>query len=138
MAGVLKKTLKLNCSGLGEEVNIDVGEDTLTVPVEHSGSPLYIVHATAQTVGGAMQLSDLFPQFALTKIYGVYIKAEVGTIYIQVDTAGTTTFIAADAHLVLLVGEDCFLPINPAGNLGVAIDASAITDAFSIAVWAKS
>lgn len=136
MAGVLKLRMIINCTGLDEEIPIDTDEVTMTVPVEHGGSGKYIIHATAQTT--AIQLSDLFPQLALTKIYGVYIKAIVGTIYIQVDTAGTTTFVAADAHLVLNVGEFCYLPVNPDGNAGIAIDAAAITDAFVITAFAKA
>jgi hypothetical protein len=135
MAGAAKLTTKINITGLGNEVNIDDVQDvTLTVPVEHGGSGKYIVHATAQTT--AIQLSDIFPQLALTKIYLVYIKAESGTIYVQVDTAGTTTFVAADAHLVINEGEGYPIPVNPDGNAGVAIDAASATDAFTITALA--
>ena len=128
MAGALKVRTIVKLTGLGEEINIDT-EKTMTVPVEHGGSGRYIVHETAGTT--AIQVSDLFPQIALTKMYGVYIKAEVGTIYVILDTAGTTTFDSTTADLVLNVGEACYLPINPGGNLGLIIDASAVTDAFS-------
>jgi len=136
MAGALKVTIRANLTGLGKEININPGEATMTTPVEHGGSGKYIVHATAQET--AIQVSELFPQIALAKMYGVYIKAEAGTIYIMVDTAGTTTFAAAAADLVLNVGEACWLPINPAGNLGLTIDASAVTDAFTITVVGKA
>lgn len=138
MAGVAKVTTKIDITGLGEEINIDTGAVTMTVPVEHGGSGKYIVHATATAT--AMQLSDLFPQLALAKIYGVYIKAEVGTIYIMLNTAGTTTFGVTTADLVLLVGESAYIPVNPdltTAN-GMTIDASANTDAFTITALAKT
>ena len=138
MAGVAKVTTKIDITGLGEEINIDTGAVTQTVPVEHGGSGKYIVHATAATT--AMQLSDLFPQLALAKIYGVYIKSEVGTIYVMLNTAGTTTFGVTTADLVLLVGESVYLPVNPdlTSANGMTIDAAAITDAFTITAFAKT
>lgn len=126
MAGSLIITTKVKLTGLGEEVKID-NEATMTVPVEHQEG--YTVVETATTT--AIQLFDLITHIALAKIYGVYIKAEVGTIYITIDTAGTGTLTSSTADLVLNVGESCWLPINPDGNLGVVVDASAITDAFS-------
>ena len=138
MAGALKLTIKADVTGLGEEINIDTGAVTMTVPVEHGGSGKYIVHATATTT--AMQLSDLFPQLALAKIYGVYIKAEVGTIYIMLNTAGTGTFGVTTADLVLLVGKSAYLPVNPdlTSANGMTIDASVVTDAFTITAFAKA
>jgi hypothetical protein len=133
MAGVLKVTTKVNLTGLGEEVDIE-NEATMTVPVEHQEG--YTVVEAAQTT--AIQLFDMVDHIALDKIYGVFIKAEVGTIYLLPDTAGTATFAAAAADLVLNVGESCWLPINPAGNLGCKIDASAVTDAFSWMIVGKA
>ncbi len=126
MAGVAKVTIKVDVTGLGEEVNIENAK-TMTVPVEVQSG--YTIVATATTT--AIQLFDMIDHIALAKIYGVYLKAESGTIYILVDTAGTTTFAAAAADLVLNVGESCYLPINPASNLGLVVDAAAVTDAFS-------
>lgn len=134
--GALKVRTLFNITGLGKEVPYDTGEVTMTVPVEHAGMPVYIIHSDAQT--SSLQLSTLFPQYSLTKIYGVFIQAEVGTIYIQVDTAGAGAILAADAHLVLNVGEAVWLPINPAGNAGITIDAAAATDAFLITVVVKA
>lgn len=127
MAGILKVTVKANITGLGKEINFGDEDVVMTVPVEYQEG--YTVVETAQTT--AIQLFDMVDHIALAKMYGVGIKAEVGTIYILVDTSGTTTFAAAAADLVLNVGEVCWLPINPAGNLGLTIDASAVTDAFS-------
>ena len=124
MAGASSVVTKLTVTGLGDTREL-TNTKTITVPVEQAGS--YTVMSTAQVT--ALQLSNLAPQIALTKMYMLYVKAVVGTIYIQVDTAGTTTFVAADAHLVLNVGEACILPLNPAGNAGVAFDAAAATDA---------
>jgi hypothetical protein len=141
MAGVLKKRTIINCTGLGDEFNIDTGDVTQTVPVEHGGQGRYIIHSTATTY--ALQLSDLFPQLALTKIYGVYIKAEVGTIYILLNTAGVVKFDSDTADLTLLVGESCYLPINteydsPNGPVGLKINGSSATDAFTITAFAKA
>ena len=124
MAGVATLTTKLKVTGLGSDLNVEV-EKIITVPVEEAGSKTTII-ATAQTT--ALQISDLAPQIALAKMYCLYIKAVVGTIYVQVDTAGTTTFAAAAAHHVINEGEAYTLPLNPAGNLGVAIDADAVTN----------
>lgn len=135
MAGVLKVTTKVKITGLGEEVVIE-NEATMTVPVEHGGNGRYIIHATAKET--AIQVSDLFPQIALLKMYGVYIKAEVGTIVIKLNTAGTATFDNTTADLELKVGEAAFLPINPVSNAGITIDASAVTDAFTITVVGKA
>jgi len=133
MAGVATLTTKLKVTGLDDDVNLET-EKILTVPTEHAGS--YTIVATAQVT--ALQISDLAPQIALAKMYCLYIKAVVGTIYVQVDTAGTTTFAAAAAHLVINTGEAYAIPINPAGNLGVAIDASAVTAAFKWELLGKA
>jgi len=42
-----------------------------------------------------------------------------------------TALAAADADLVLDVGESCWLPINPAGNLGLCLDGVGPTTAVS-------
>jgi len=133
MAGKATITVNVNVTGIGD--NIDVSNTkAITVPVEVVHG--FTVVATAQTT--AIALGSITEHIALAKTIGIYIKAEVGTIYINVDTAGTGTFAAAAADLVLNQSEACFLPINPAGNLGVQIDASAVTDAFSWIVLAKA
>ena len=133
MAGVANVSIKVKITGLGEDFEV-ANSQAMTVPVEHQSG--YTIVATATTT--AIQLFDMIDHIALAKIYGVYIKAEAGTIYILVDTAGTTTFAAAAADLVLNVGEACYLPINPAGNLGLTIDAAAVTDAFSWTILGKA
>jgi len=133
MAGAAKVTIKVDVAGLGEELSISNAK-TMTVPTEIMSG--YTVVATAQTT--AIALFDMIDHIALDKIYGLYLKSEVGTIYIMVDTAGTTTFAAAAADLVLNVGETCWLPIYPAGNLGISIDAAAVTDAFSWLICGKA
>lgn len=134
MAGVLKVRTHVNISGLGEEVDFDTGDVTMTVPVEYQKG--YTVVETATTT--AIQLFDMVDHIALAKIYGIFIKAEVGTIYITPDTAGTTSITSTTADLLLNVGEACWLPINPGGNLGVVIDAAAVTDAFSWIIVGKA
>lgn len=126
MAGIGKVSVNLRYTGLGAGIEVPVDDVTLPVPVEHASG--YVIHATAQTT--AIQLSDLAPQIALGKMFTLLIIARVGTILIQVDTAGTATFAAAAAHHQLTVGMPALLPLNPDGNLGVAIDALAVTDAF--------
>lgn len=133
MAGALKVTIKVNLTGLGDEITIEE-EATMTVPTEHQEG--YTVVATATTT--AIQFFDMVDHIALAKIYGVYLKAEVGTIYILVDTSGTATFLAAAADLVLNEGEACWLPINPDGNLGFTIDAKTTSDAFSWLIVGKA
>ena len=136
MAGVAKVKINVKVTGLGDDVemNPDFDAVTMTVPVETAHG--YVIVATATTT--AIQLSDLAPQIALAKMYGLYVKAKVGTIYIQIDTAGTTTFGAAAAHETLNVGEPCYIPINPSGNLGVTFDAAAVTDAFEWLLLGKT
>ena len=133
MAGSAKVTIEVNVSGLGEEISIS-NTKTLTVPVEVMSG--YTVVDTATTT--ALQLFTDVAKIALAKVYMVYLKAEVGTIYISVDTAGTGTITSTTADLVLNVGESCVLPVNPSGNLGMVIDASAVTDAFSWIILGKA
>lgn len=133
MAGEAILTTTLSVTGLGGTVS-RTNTVTLTVPVEVQTG--YTVVATATTTG--IQLFDMVDHIALAKMYGVYLKAEVGTIYITVDTAGTGTLTSATADLVLNVGESCYIPVNPSGNLGMVIDAAAVTDAFSWLILGKA
>lgn len=174
MAGSAVVTIKVDVTGLGEEINIS-NQKTMTVPVEVEKGytvvsfPAWVTSTsysvgdrvsngtsnyyclTAHTSGvfatdlaavkwelSSIQLFATTDAIALSKIYGVYIKAEVGTIYITIDTAGHGTLTSATADLVLNVGESAWLPINPAGNLGILVDASAITDAFSWLIVSKA
>ena len=129
MAGAATSKISVKVTGLGDtiETNPDWETSTLTAPTERSAD--YVIVATATTT--ALQLSDLVPHIALAKMDMLYIKAEVGTIYIQYDTAGTTTFGAAAAHNMLTVGKDMKVHLSPTNNAGVTIDAAAVTDAFS-------
>ena len=133
MAGASTVTITVETTGLGDSIT-KTNTKIMTVPVEMQTG--YTVVATATTT--AIQLFDLIDHIALAKIYGVYIKAEAGTIYITVDTAGTGTITSSTADLVLNSGEACYLPINPGGNLGLIVDAASITDAFSWLVLGKS
>ena len=132
MAGSAILKTNLVVSGIGDTLEFD-NTVTLTVPVEFQTG--YTVVATATTT--AIQLFDMIDHIALAKIYGVVLKTEVGTIYIVVDTAGTSTLTSSTADLVLNVGESCYLPVNPSGNLGMVIDAAAVTDAFSWVILGK-
>ena len=130
MAGVANVSIKLNVTGIGDEV-LMTNTQTRTVPVELARG--YSV-VSAQGSGQLLDTGDV----ALDKVYGVYIKAEVGTIYILLDTASAEAVTTTNAHLTLLVGEDCFLPINAANNAGIVIDSAAATDAYSYVVLGKS
>lgn len=125
MAGELTVRTVVSLTGLGDDVSIDSDAVTMTVPVAFQKG--YTVLTAATTT--AVQLFDLVDHIALADIYGVYLRCKVGTAYILVDTAGTTTFAAAAADLILNVGEPCWLPINPAGNLGLALDGVGVTTA---------
>ena len=133
MAGsaILKTNLKI--SGIGDTLEFD-NTVTLTVPVEFQNG--YTIVATATTT--AIQLFDMIDHIALAKIYGAYIKAEVGTIYATADTAGTTSINSTTAVHVFKVGEGSYIPLNPDGNLGMVIDAAAVTDAFSWVILGKA
>ena len=138
MAGVLKVRHIIKCTGLDEEFTIDTGEVTQVVPVEHGGKGRYIIHNTATAT--ALQLSTLFPQLALAKIYGVYIKAIVGTIYVMLNTSGTATFGVTTADKVIAAGKAEFILVNPdlTSADGMTIDAAANTNAFVITAFAKA
>jgi hypothetical protein len=133
MAGAATVVTSLTVTGLGDDVTM-TNTKVVTVPVAHQGG--YTVLATAQTT--ALQLFAMVDHIALAKIFLVYIKAVAGTVYIMVDTAGTATFAEAAADLVLQEGESCVLPINPAGNLGLAIDGSAVTAAIKWNILGKA
>ena len=133
MAGVATVVTSLAVTGLGDDIEL-TNTKILTVPVAQQGG--YTVLKTAGTT--ALALFAMIDHIALAKIYQVYIKAVVGTVYILLDTAGTTTFAAAAADLVLNVGESCTLPINPAGNLGLCIDADGITSAIKWHILGKA
>lgn len=138
MAGALKIRTIINCTGLGDEFTIDTGEITQEVPVEHGGSGKYVIHATAGTT--AIQLSDLFPQMGLDKIYCVYIECISGAIYVMLNTSGTTTFDETTADLQIKEGRG--IPIMTNTDLtsanGMTIDAASTDDAFIITAFAKA
>ena len=127
MAGALTVQTLVTLTGLGNTKIVDSTAITMTVPVTYQEG--FTVITTATTT--ALALFAMVDHIALTDMYGVYLKCEVGTLYILVDTAGTATFAAADADLVLDVGESCWLPINPAGNLGLCLDGVGPTTAVS-------
>ncbi len=127
MAGKLTVRTVVKITGLGDDVILDSDDVTMTVPVAHQEG--YTVLTTATST--AVQLFDMVDHIALADIYGVYLQCVVGTLYILIDTAGTATFAAAAADLVLNVGESCWLPVNPDGNLGLKLDGVGVTTAVS-------
>jgi hypothetical protein len=133
MAGVAKVTIKVEVTGIGDDVLVN-NAATMTTPVEVMSG--YTVVDTATTT--ALQLFTDVAKIALAKVYGVYLKAESGTIYISVDTAGTGTITSETADLILNEDEACYIPVNPDGNLGMVIDAASVTDAFSWVILAEA
>ncbi len=138
MAGVLKVRTVVNLTGLGDEVSIDTGDVTMTVPVERQEGYTVTAAWQAGEAGAAIQLFDMVDHIALAKIYGVFIKAVSGTIYILPDTAGTTPLTSSTAQFTLNVGEGHWFAINPSGNLGLVIDGASATDAFSWMIVGKA
>lgn len=133
MAGVCTVDIKVKVTGLGDDV-VANSSVTMTVPVEVQKG--YTVLSTATTTG--LQLFDEIDHIALAKIYGVFIKAVVGTVYLAPDTAGTGTLTSATAGAVLNVGEACYIPINPDSNLGLVVDGSAVTAAIEWMILGKA
>ena len=133
MAGAATEDIKVKVTGLGDTVEFD-NSVTMTVPVEVQSG--YTVLTTATTT--ALQLFDLIDHIALDKIYFVYIKAIVGTVYVTADTAGTGTLTSATAQFVLNTGEFDSYSINPDGNLGLLVDGSAVTAAIQWMVLGKA
>lgn len=132
MAGIATVTIRVDLEGLGSDFTIS-NSKVMTVPVEWQSG--YTVLTAATTT--ALQLFDLVDHFDLDDIFGVYIKAAVGTVYITVDTAGTGTITSSTADSVLNVGEAEYFAVNPDGNLGLIVDGSAVTAAISWLVLAK-
>ena len=127
MAGALTVRTVVKLTGLGDDITLDSDDVTMTVPVAHQEG--YTVLTTATTT--ALALFAMVDHILLADIYGVFLQCEAGTLYILVDTAGTSTFAASAADLILNVGESCWLPINPAGNLGLSLDGVGTTTAVS-------
>lgn len=129
MAGALTVTTTVSLTGLGSTVNLTEAS-VMTVPVAHQEG--FTIVTTATTT--AIQLLDMVDHIALAKIYGIFIKAESGTIFVTPDASGTGTITATTAQLVFNEGESGWLPVNPNGSGGVAgciVDAVSTSDAFS-------
>ena len=125
--GALKITTKVNLTGLGEEINLGGDEVTMTVPVEYQKG--YVI--TDAYDSESLQISNLASELDLTAMYGLYIKAESGIIYVKCNTAGVVAIDSTDAELTYNKGEDDWLPINPDSNAGIVINGDSATAAFS-------
>lgn len=133
MAGVAVETNTLAITGLDNDITL-TNEKTLTVPVMDQGGKTILTTATTT----ALQLFDLVDHFALNKIYAVFIKAVVGTVWIKPNTAGTTTFGSAGATLELKVGRSTIVAVNPANNAGMTIDGDTVAAAIRWHILAKA
>ena len=133
MAGVATETTILKVTGLGNDVT-KTNEKIITAPVAKQEG--YTVLTAATTT--ALALFALVDHFALNKIYMVYIKAIVGTIYIKANTAGTATIGSGTATFVLKIGESSHFPVNPANNAGFVVDGDSVAAAIEWEILAKA
>jgi len=127
MAAILKKTIKINLTGLGKEKNLGGTEVTMTVPVEYQEG----YNITDAYDSESLQISNLASELDLTAMFGLYIKAESGTIHVLLNTAGTTAIDSTDSELTYNEGEGDYIAINPDNNAGIVINGESATDAFS-------
>ncbi len=132
MAGLAQLTTKLIITGIGDDVEVSNLVE-LTTPIEYIKG--FAIVDTAATT--ALQLLSDTTKIALDKVFGVYIKAQSGTIYIALNSAGTATFDTTTADLTLISGESCYLPINSFNNAGIKIDALTTSDSFSYIILGK-
>lgn len=137
MAGVATVSIKVEVTGIGDDVLVKNSAATTVVPTEVLSG--YTITEGATTTGIALLAG--ITNIVLAKVYGVYIKAEVGTIYITLQTDGTTGSgaLTTSADFVLLVGQACYLPYNwnKTSVAGILVNGSAATDAFSWVVLGK-
>ena len=138
MAGQATLAISLKVTGIGDDINV-ANSQTLTVPVEALSGYTITAGSPATT---CIALLASTANIALAKVYGVYIKAEVGTIYItmQVDGTVVATNLTTSADMTLLVGESCFLPYNNGVTTpaGIQVGGSAAIDAFSWVILGKA
>lgn len=131
MAGVLTVANDVSLTGLGDTVTIAESK-TMTVPTKHQEG--YTVVGT----GAAIQLFAMIDHIPLNKIYGIFLRSDSNSIFAQLDTTGTGNIVIADADLVLLANEACWIPINPGGNLGVVLDGDQATSACTWMIVGKA
>jgi hypothetical protein len=126
--------IKVIVDEIGNGIEVYNYKNMANVPAEMENG--YVIVETATTT--ALQLFDI-TKIALAKAYGVYLKSEIGTIYIIPNNATTTPSVTSlTAVFILNEGEACYLPINPALNTGIKIDAADITNAFSYLILGKA
>jgi hypothetical protein len=137
MAGEATLAIKLSVTGIGDDTIVQDSID-LTVPVKKLEGYIITTGATATAIALLANITGI----ALAKVYGVYIEAEVGTIFVTLQTDGTTgsTALTTSADLVLNVGEACYLPYNwnKTGVAGIQVNGSSATDAFSYVILGKA
>jgi len=128
MAGVALLAVSLKVTGIGDEI-LMANSQTLTVPVEVAkGYSIVTTKATSQ----ALPLGDI----EIAKVYGVYLKAEVGAIYIKINSDTVEAITSTNAHLILNEGEAVYIPMNGAitSHSGFMIDVGTSLDAYSYVV----
>ena len=133
MAASVIVTTKIDIAGIGDDIHISNEKTLATVPVELKKG-YTIMPSTFATVG--IELLANVTDIPLAKVFGVYIKAEVGTIFITVQQSGVdaaTYGTALTSDLKLLVGESVFIPYNGGRTAaaGILVSGSATSDAFS-------
>jgi len=128
MAGICTVAINMKVTGIGDDIDV-ANSQVMTVPVEVTkGYSIVTTKATSQ----ALPLGDI----AIAKVYGAYIKAEVGVIYIKIDSSTVEAITSANAHLILNEGESAYMPMNGAitSHSGFMIDVGTSLDAYSYVV----
>ena len=122
MAGAAKITSKIYITGLGTDAEA-TNSFTTSAPVE------YIKQYNIVSVPLNLDVGNI----ALTAVYGLWLKAEVGTIYIKLNDTSTAV-TAASAEMILSAGASEYYSINPANNAGIRVGGSAVSAAVSYVI----
>ena len=139
MAGSLIVKTEITLAGIATESNVPNTAALATAPIEYKKGRTVLSGAPSSA---AVALLANVTDIPLANVFGVYIKAEVGTIYITLQEDGTvyTTCTAIAADMILLVGEDVYIPYNcgKTGVKGIQVNGSAATAEFSYIILGKA
>jgi len=138
MAGKANVKIEVEVTGIGPDISVSNSKETTDVPIE--AIQLNSIKIEDAQGSACVQLFDFVTAIALNKIIGVYLKCESGTLYVMVDTAGTSPVTAAAADILINAGEANYISLNPTspGTLGMCIDAASSADKFSAVILAKA
>ena len=125
MAGAATVTSKIYITGLGTDAEA-TNSSTVATPVEFMKQYNII----------SVPLNLDTGNITLTAVYGLWLKAEVGTLYVKLNDTSTAVTLAS-AETVLSAGASDYYSINPANNAGIRIGGSAASAAVSYVVLGK-